>query len=153
MATWYLEHCSGISNCAAENQTDRSKSCSRGFGVCIRYKHGLVEGHNYEARRMLGRSQKRFPNVVRRYPRYDIEVLGCLPGRPEVPSPRPSERYRLRPQKRWTTRAAQKRDITPRGDFGQEYGTCKGFERDDGVDSLLLFQRLVPYPEACFAPL
>ena len=92
MATWYLEYCSGISNCAAESQTDRSKSRRRGLGACIRYKHGLVEGHSYEARRMLGRSQRRFPNAVRRYPRDDIEVLGCLPGRPEVPSPRPPER-------------------------------------------------------------
>ena len=82
MATWYLKHCSGISNCATKSQTDRSKSRRRGFGARIRYKHGLVEGYSYEARRMLGRSQKRFPNTVRRYPRDDIEVLGCLPGRP-----------------------------------------------------------------------
>ena len=41
MATWYLESCSGISNCAAESQTDRSKSRRRVLGLASDINTGL----------------------------------------------------------------------------------------------------------------
>ena len=96
MATWYLKHCSGISNCATKSQTDRSKSRRRGFGACIRYKRkdtAMKLGGCWEDRRNGSRIQSEGTRAM---------VLKCWDAYqedPEVPSPRPPERYRLRRQK------------------------------------------------------